>query len=73
VAQAAGFALVADLTDVYDGIDPATLAIGPDDFHPNADGHARLARRLDAALDRLPGRQRPWASSPRQSEGAESQ
>jgi hypothetical protein len=50
----AGFAAVVDLTDTYEGIDPATLAIGPDDFHPNADGHARLARRLEAALDRQP-------------------
>jgi hypothetical protein len=72
MADSAGFALVADLTDAYDGIDPATLAIAPDDFHPNADGHARLARRLDAALDRLPELRRLWSTSPRSSDGAES-
>jgi hypothetical protein len=72
VAREAGFAMVADLTDVYEGLDPAALAIAPDDFHPNADGHARIARRLDAALDRLPEPHRPWATSPGQSEGAES-
>ena len=29
---------------------PPPLAIAPDDFHPNAEGHAELARRIDAAL-----------------------
>ena len=48
LARAAGFTAVVDLSDAYDGLDPAALAIGPDDYHPNADGHARLARRLDA-------------------------
>jgi lysophospholipase L1-like esterase len=54
----AGFTPVVDLTNAYDGIDPATLAIGRDDFHPNAEGHARLARRLEAALEHrlAPGR-----------------
>jgi lysophospholipase L1-like esterase len=50
MAKAAGFTRVVDLSDAFDGLDPATLAIGPDDFHPNATGHAILARRLDEAL-----------------------
>ena len=54
VAESAGFTLVADLTDAYDGLDPNDLAIGPRDFHPNADGHARLARRLDEAARPAP-------------------
>jgi lysophospholipase L1-like esterase len=58
LARDAGFAMVADLSDAYDGLDPNDLAIGPRDFHPNADGHARLARRLDAALGRLSALQR---------------
>jgi hypothetical protein len=45
--------MVADLSDAYDGLDPKDLAIGPHDFHPNADGHARLAQRLDQELGRL--------------------
>ena len=44
LARAAGFTAVVDLSDAFDGLDPAALAIGPDDFHPNARGHAILAR-----------------------------
>jgi lysophospholipase L1-like esterase len=62
-AQGAGFTQVIDLTDAYDGIDPATLAIGPGDFHPNAGGHALLARRLDAAMRRRPELQRLWMTA----------
>ena len=74
VAHGAGFAQVVDLTDAYNGIDPATLAIGPNDFHPNAGGHARLARQLVLALDRRPELQKLWmaAKGPRQGQGAES-
>jgi lysophospholipase L1-like esterase len=50
LARDSGFDLVLDLTDTFDGIDPAALAIAPDDYHPNADGHARLAARLAPAL-----------------------
>jgi hypothetical protein len=39
-----------DISDDFDGCDPATLAIHPSDFHPNAEGRARLARRLAEAL-----------------------
>jgi lysophospholipase L1-like esterase len=63
VARSAGFTEVVDLTDAYDGIDPSTLAIGPNDFHPNAGGHARLAERLDAALGRQPEIQQLWAAA----------
>jgi lysophospholipase L1-like esterase len=75
-ARDAGFTQVIDLTDVYKGIDAATLAIGPDDFHPNADGHARLARRLEAALARQPELERlrlgRTPGGPRPSEGPSS-
>jgi lysophospholipase L1-like esterase len=66
VAQArrAEFSAVADLSDAYDGIDPAALAIGPHDYHPNADGHARLARRLDEVLRQRPELCRAWAPAP---------
>jgi lysophospholipase L1-like esterase len=63
VARAAGFTQVVDLTDVYDGLDPAALAIGPNDFHPNADGHARLARRLFTVLGQQLELQRLWMAS----------
>jgi hypothetical protein len=54
LARASGFAPVVDLSDAYDGAEASALAIGPNDYHPNADGHARLARRLAAGLGRLP-------------------
>ena len=54
MARAAGFDTVVDASDAYDGLDPARLAVEPDDFHPNPEGHARLARRLDEALGELP-------------------
>jgi hypothetical protein len=54
LARAAGFAAVLDLSDSFDGCDPAALAIHPSDFHPNAEGHALLARRLAGALWPLP-------------------
>jgi hypothetical protein len=50
LARSAGFSRIVDLSDAFDGLDPVGLAIGPDDFHPNAQGHARLADRLDEAL-----------------------
>jgi lysophospholipase L1-like esterase len=54
LARAAGFTAVVDIADTFDDYDPATLAIHPSDFHPNADGHALLARRLAEALWPLP-------------------
>jgi hypothetical protein len=54
VARAAGFTAVVDISDAFDGFDPAALAIHPSDFHPNAEGHALLARRLAGALWPLP-------------------
>ncbi len=53
LARAAGFDRVVDLAGAFDGLEPASLAIGPDDFHPNALGHALLAPRLAAALGPL--------------------
>lgn len=61
LAREAGFSVVLDLTDAYDGADPTALAIGRADFHPNADGHRRLARRLEAALDAEPKLARFWS------------
>ncbi len=54
LAKAAGFTAVVDVSDAFDRSDPATLAIHPSDFHPNALGHALLARRLAEALSPLP-------------------
>jgi hypothetical protein len=53
-ARVAGFSHVVDVTDSYDGLDAAHLAIDAGDFHPSAAGHAQLARRLDGALSTLP-------------------
>jgi lysophospholipase L1-like esterase len=50
LARDAGFTAVVDACDAYEGADPADLAIGPNDFHPNAEGHAMIARALDARL-----------------------
>jgi lysophospholipase L1-like esterase len=50
LAEAAGFDRRVDLSDAFDGRAAAMLAIAPDDFHPNATGHAELARRIDSAL-----------------------
>ncbi len=50
LAHASGFATVIDACDSYDGADASTLAVAPDDYHPNAIGHARIAARLEPAL-----------------------
>ncbi len=60
MARAAGFARVVDASDAYEGQDPVRLAVEPDDFHPNAAGHALLARRLDEVLGALPEVRRLW-------------
>jgi lysophospholipase L1-like esterase len=56
-ARGAGFTEVLDISDTFDEFDPAALAIHPSDFHPNAEGHALLARRLAGALWSLPALQ----------------
>ncbi len=61
-ARAAGFTAVADLSDAYDGLDPGALAIRPGDYHPNTDGHARLARRLDEVLSQRPEARQLWTA-----------
>ena len=63
LARAAGFTAVVDASDAFDGFDPATLAIHPSDFHPNAEGHALLARRLAAAIWPQPALKPLWGSS----------
>ncbi len=50
LARASGFSTVVDISDAYDGLDPMDLAIRPNDYHPNARGHALLAERLDGKL-----------------------
>jgi hypothetical protein len=59
-ARSAGFSGVIDLTDAFDGLDPTRLAVDRNDFHPNAFGHARLAQRLDLALEARPEVARIW-------------
>jgi len=49
LARDAGFAVL-DLSDVYDGHDPATLQLSEWDWHPNAKAHALIADRLASAL-----------------------
>jgi hypothetical protein len=63
LAKEAGFSVILDLTDVYDGLDAAALAIGPADFHPNAEGHKRIARRLEAMLEGEPRLAHFWSSA----------
>ncbi len=63
LAKASGFDPVLDLSDAFDGLSPATLAIGPNDYHPNAQGHAILAQRLEDALANRPGA--PWTQPSR--------
>ncbi len=54
IARDAGFTAVVDVSDTFDDYDPADLAIHPNDFHPNSQGHALLSRRLAEALWPLP-------------------
>ena len=65
-ARAAAFDHIVDATDAYDGLQPGRLAVEPNDFHPNPEGHARLARSLDAALRRVCPSCAGYAASPRQ-------
>ena len=51
------------MSDAYDGMDPAGLSVEPDDFHPNAMAHERLAVRLDRALSELPELRDLWAGA----------
>jgi hypothetical protein len=62
LARRAGFVAVIDATDAYDGADPNDLAVGPDDYHPNREGHARIAHKLDEALSALPALGHLWAA-----------
>jgi hypothetical protein len=59
-AWGAGFSCVIDATDAYDSFNAASLAVSPLDFHPNSQGHALLARRLDGALRDLPELRHLW-------------
>lgn len=78
LARDAGFSAIIDVSDAFDGIDPTTLTARSDDYHPNAKGHALLARRIDEALWNHPvlvellTRDRSPDSSPSPSEPAPS-
>lgn len=61
LARRSGFAAVVDVSDAYAGADPAALAVSAKDFHPNAEGHARIAHALDAALGALPELRALWS------------
>jgi lysophospholipase L1-like esterase len=50
IAQLAGFTKTIDASTIFDGKSAASLAIAPDDFHPNAAGHSKIAEHLDAIL-----------------------
>jgi GDSL-like lipase/acylhydrolase family protein len=60
LARAAGFSAVVDLSDAFDGLDPDELAIDRDDYHPNAEGHERLALRLESLLCERPELRALW-------------
>ncbi len=62
IAVSAGFSHVIDVSDAYDGIEAGQLAIATGDFHPNAVGHALLAKRLDRAFSSLPELCQLWSS-----------
>jgi lysophospholipase L1-like esterase len=60
-ARKAGFAGLIDLTDAFDDLEATRLTVDRDDFHPNALGHARIAQRLDQALEPMPQVAKIWA------------
>jgi lysophospholipase L1-like esterase len=51
LARDSGFTAVVDVSDAFDTSDPADLVIHPSDFHPNAEGHAILSRRIAESLE----------------------
>ncbi len=61
IAHKSGFSAVLDLSDTFAGLRSESLAIGPEDYHPNARGHALIAQRLEAALVSQPALQAFWA------------
>jgi hypothetical protein len=65
IAKDAGFDRVLDASDAYEGVDPSGLAVEVDDFHPNAQGHALLAERIDALLGGRAGVERIVADAAR--------
>lgn len=56
LARRSGFTHVFDLSDVFDGREPETIAVSPRDYHPNTAGHARIASRLIEIFTAEPGR-----------------
>jgi GDSL-like Lipase/Acylhydrolase family len=62
-ARSAGFDAIIDVADAYGAGNPHSLAVSPHDFHPNAEGHARIARALEAALVEQPELNRLWSGT----------
>jgi hypothetical protein len=63
LAHDSGFTAIADFRDAFDGLDPERLRIDVNDYHPNAEGHTRLARRLEEFLSGIPEIQALWSPS----------
>ena len=59
-ALRAGLDEVADLGNVFDDLEPRSIAICQGDYHPNALGHARLADRIEEYLDHSAAWQNAW-------------
>jgi len=50
MAEADG-AIVVDATEAFHGVDPATIPVAHNDVHPNAKGHAIIARAIEEQVD----------------------
>jgi lysophospholipase L1-like esterase len=61
IASHAGFAQVLDFSQTFEGMSVESLAVCADDYHPNARGHALLAKRLEAEMAFIP-QERPFQS-----------
>lgn len=73
LARRCGFTAVIDVSDAFEGVDRSALEVAADDYHPNAEGHALIARRIDEALatradfpptSHRPGREESDSASP---------
>jgi hypothetical protein len=51
LARRAGFAPIIDLSDAFNNQSAGALAVAPNDYHPNAKGHAILAERLSLSVE----------------------
>jgi hypothetical protein len=62
LARSAQFSIVADFSDAFDGLDPERLRIDVNDYHPNAEGHELLARRLEEFFITRPELRSLWSA-----------